>query len=131
MSYSVKVDYVGAFAGSLCLVHCLATPFIFIAKSCTVTCCSDTPLWWSMIDYVFLIISWFAIYKSTKKSKKNWVKVALWMNWVLLFGVLVNERLEWIPLAKEVIYIPSLLIVILHLYNLKYCQCANETCCTK
>ena len=129
MNYSIKVDQIGAVAGALCLIHCIATPFVFIVKSCTAACCADTPLWWSLIDYMFLIISGFSIYKSTKTSTKQWVKVALWVNWVVLFFILMNERLEFFFLVKEAIYIPAMLIVVLHIYNLKYCQCSKDSCC--
>lgn len=131
MNYSLKVDYVGIVAGFLCLVHCLATPFIFIAKSCAITCCANTPSWWHTIDYIFLVISCFAIYHSTKTSQKSWVKIGLWFNWFALLCIVANEKLEIIYLAKEIIYIPSIAIVILHIYNLRYCQCKADKCCTK
>lgn len=129
MNYSIKGDYLGAVAGFLCLIHCVATPFLFIAKSCASTCCTDTPVWWQLIDYLFLIISFFAIYQSTKTTQKPWVKVALWICWTALSLIILNEQVQVIYLAKEIIYIPSILIVVLHLYNLKYCQCAKTECC--
>lgn len=131
MNYSIKVDYVGIVAGFLCLIHCVATPFIFIAKSCITTCCTETPYWWHTIDYIFLTISFIAIYKSTKTSQKSWIKIALWINWTALLYIIINEKLEFISLAHETIYIPSILIVFLHVYNLKFCQCQEEKCCTK
>lgn len=129
MNYSIKGDYLGAVAGFLCLVHCVATPFLFIVKSCASTCCTDTPVWWQLIDYLFLIVSFFAIYQSTKTTQKSWVKVGLWVSWTILGLIILNEQFQVIYLAKEIIYIPSILIVVLHLYNLKYCQCAKNECC--
>lgn len=129
MNTSLKVDYVGIVAGFLCLVHCVATPFIFIVKSCAVSCCANTPTWWYTIDWIFLVISCLAIYHSTKTSQKLWVKIALWTNWAALLFIVANEKLEFIFLAKEAIYFPSILIVILHVYNLKYCQCKEDKCC--
>ena len=131
MNYSIKVDYVGMMAGILCLIHCIATPFIFIAKSCAVSCCADTPVWWHAIDYVFLVISFLAIYHSTKNTQKAWVKIGLWFNWVALLCIILNEQFVWFYLPKETIYIPSVLIVFLHLYNHKYCKCAEDHCCAK
>lgn len=131
MNYSLKVDYVGIVAGLLCLVHCVATPFIFIARSCVITSCSNSPDWWHTIDYIFLFISCLAIYHSTKTSQKLGVKIGLWFNWFALLCIVVNEKIELMHLAEELIYIPSLLIIILHVYNLKYCQCKEESCCTK
>ena len=52
----IPLDSIGIIASTLCTIHCIVTQFIFIARACTATCCSDAPLWWLMIDYLFLII---------------------------------------------------------------------------
>lgn len=131
-STTIKSDTVGAFASSLCLVHCLATPILFVAQTCSATCCDaeSVPAWWGWIDYVFLIVSFFAIYWSTKHTTKNWIKPALWSSWLLLLVVLVNERLALVALPEMAIYVPALALVGLHLYNRKYCQCEKEECST-
>lgn len=126
---SIKVDYFGALAGFICLIHCLATPFIFVAKACTHTCCQEAPLWWKIIDYVFLLISFIAIYYATKNSTKKMVKNALWLFWGVLFFIILNESIQLVKLPNETIYIPAFFIIVLHIYNQKYCKCNNETCC--
>ena len=50
-------DNLGIIASTLCMIHCIGTPFLFIAKACSTTCCADAPLWWKAIDYAFLIVS--------------------------------------------------------------------------
>lgn len=124
-----KSDSIGAIASGLCLLHCIATPFIFIVQSCSLTCCSDTPTWWAFIDYFFLIISFFAIYHSTKTTTSKWIKPALWISWAVLFFIIVNEKMRWLPLHENLIYIPALTLIALHIYNKKYCQCNVNTCC--
>ena len=52
-----KPDTLGALASSLCIVHCLATPMIFIAHSCAIGGCEAAPSWWKNLDYLFLTIS--------------------------------------------------------------------------
>jgi hypothetical protein len=74
-----KSDVLGVLASGLCLIHCIATPFIFVAQTCSASCCSVAPTWWSTIDYVFLGISFFAIYWSVQNTSKNWIKYALWI----------------------------------------------------
>ena len=54
---SYSLDNIGIIASSLCMIHCIGTPFLFIAKACSVSCCSDVPIWWQLIDYFFLIKS--------------------------------------------------------------------------
>jgi len=129
MQKVVTPDLFGALASSLCLVHCAATPLLFIAKSCSATCCADTPIWWQVIDYIFIVISFVAIYYATKKSTKRWVQTALWSSWILLLFTLLGETLQLGLFPKSSIYAPALLIVGLHFYNLKYCQCSEDKCC--
>lgn len=124
-------DFLGVAASALCAVHCMATPFIFLAKACTDTCCTDAPLWWRLIDYLFLGISFAAIYYATKTSTKRWIKQALWFTWVVLLLTLLDEGIGMALLPEHFIYLPAGAIVVLHLYNQKYCQCADDKCCTE
>ena len=122
-------DNIGIFAGTLCAIHCIATPFIFIAKACSSTCCSEAPIWWITIDYLFLIISFIAIYYTNKSTSKYWLKLCLWGSWFLLALSIVSHTINITYLPKNFIYIPTFLIIILHLYNLKFCKCQEDTCC--
>lgn len=126
---TTKPDIIGATASGLCAVHCIATPLLFIANTCAVTGCIDTPVWWKLIDYIFLVISFIAIQASIKKSTKRWVGLALIISWTLLFLAIVNESFEMMALPELVVYIPALSMIILHLYNQKYCTCAGNNCC--
>lgn len=123
-------DFIGAVASVLCLIHCIATPFLFIAKACSVTCCSAAPFWWQAIDYLFLVISFVAIYYATKNASKKWVRIVLWSSWTLLLFTILNETLKTGLLPKSFVYFPALLIVVFHFYNLKYCKSSDKECCT-
>ena len=68
----INSDLIGASASTLCTIHCLATPFLFLASTCSKSCCSGAPSWWLWLDYGFLIISFFAVYSSTKSTAKLW-----------------------------------------------------------
>jgi hypothetical protein len=125
----ITPDLFGALASSLCLVHCAATPFLFIAKACSSTCCADSPIWWQAIDYLFIVVSFVAIYFATKKSTKTWIQTAFWGSWILLLFTLLAETFELGLFSKSFIYVPAFAIVGLHFYNLKYCQCSEEECC--
>lgn len=126
-----KSDLLGTYASTLCLIHCLATPLLFIAQSCTVTCCEATPVWWKSIDYLFLVISCLAIYWSTTATSLKWIKKALWLSWCALAFVIINEKVALLPLPEASIYIPAIALIGLHLYNRNYCKCNTATCCTK
>ena len=126
----LKTDKIGIITSSLCMVHCLTTPFLFIARSCSSYCCESSPNWWSSLDFIFLIVSFFAIYQSSKNSSKLWVSHAMWTSWIFLLLVLANEKLQLCNLFEYSTYIPAMMLVVLHMYSLKYCQCKTDTCCT-
>jgi len=126
---ALKTDRIGIIANSLCMVHCIATPFIFLAKTCSTSCCEGSPSWWSLLDYVFLLVSFFAIYQSSKSTSKSWLKYAMWASWILLLAMLLNEKFNIIYLFKYAIYVPAMLLVVLHTYSLKYCKCKTDVCC--
>ncbi len=125
-------DIFGALASSLCIVHCLGTPLLFFSQIClTDDGCNSAPMWWQSMDYLFLIISFVAVYRSSKTTNSNKVKTAFWMTWTLLFFCVLNETLDFIYLSKSVMYTTAFLLGGLHLYNLKYCRCESDQCCTK
>ena len=123
-------DSIGALASTLCLIHCLATPFIFVVQSCAASCCASAPAWWICFDYFFLAISFLAIFKSTKTPQSNFMKYSLWSFWFLLFCLIVNESIEVLLINKNVLYFIAITLSSLHIYNLKYCQCGDNKCFT-
>jgi hypothetical protein len=122
-----KSDTFGAFASSLCLVHCIVTPILFAIQPIAAQT-EGAPIWWKSLDYIFLIISFFAVLWSAKNTSKTWMKYALWISWLLLTLAIVNEKLELFHLGELVVYIPAVSLIGLHLYNRKYCQCGDEEC---
>ena len=60
LNFTSKSDVIGAFASGLCMMHCIATPFFFIASACSATCCNTSPIWWQRLDYIFLFVSCIA-----------------------------------------------------------------------
>jgi uncharacterized BrkB/YihY/UPF0761 family membrane protein len=121
-------DLIGATASSLCTIHCMTNPFLFIASTCTKSCCSSAPLWWIWIDYAFLFISLFAVYKSTKSTSKFWTKLVLWGSWIALSSFIFIEQHTQLNLSDYYKYSSALSLALFHLYNLKYCQCESENC---
>ncbi len=119
-----KPDLIGATSSTLCALHCMATPFIFIAQAGFV----EAPEWYHIIDYFFIVISFAAIYYAAKNSSKDWMRIALWSTWSILLLAILNESLEVIHLPEASVYVPALVIAGLHLYNRKYCQCTEECC---
>ena len=124
-----KPDTIGAIVSTLCVVHCLLTPLLFVAQSYTATHSHEAPFWWKNLDYLFILISIIAVYESTKKSTNKLIKAGLWMIWIMLFLLILNEKLVWIELDEIITYCVALTLSMLHIYNLNYCQCETENCC--
>ena len=124
-----KPDTIGAIVSTLCVVHCLLTPLLFVAQSYTATHSHEAPFWWKNLDYLFILISIIAVYESTKKSTNKLIKAGLWMSWIILFLLILNEKLVWIELDEIITYSVALTLSMLHIYNLNYCQCETENCC--
>ncbi|MEL6305837.1 MAG: MerC domain-containing protein [Bacteroidota bacterium] len=128
---SSKSDLIGATASTLCFIHCLATPFLFMAHA---SMASEHhvahPLWWGTLDLIFLSISFLAVYWSARNTSKSWVRLALWFFWGLLALIVINEKLGLFPLFEAAIYVPTLSLIFLHFYNRRYCSCEDEACCT-
>ncbi len=123
-------DLYGAFASGLCLIHCVATPFLFMAGPSTIHMDELSPWWWGILDYLFIGIAFLAVYRSAQTTSLQWMKYALYISWVAMSLILLNEKFEVAHLMEEVIYIPAVALVVLHLYNRKHCKCATDHCCS-
>ncbi|PRX57471.1 MerC domain-containing protein [Flagellimonas meridianipacifica] len=126
---SLKSDWIGMFASGLCLVHCLATPFLFIAHAGIGIHGEAHPSWWGILDIVFLVLSFFAVYWSIRKTSQSWIKFGFGIIWLLLALIVLNEKFEMLYLPEAAIYPPTLGLIFLHFYNRRYCQCDDDTCC--
>jgi hypothetical protein len=124
-----KPDNIGAIASSMCVVHCLATPFLFVFQSYTALEQNSALLWWTNLDFLFITISVLAVYRSTLNSTNKIIKQMLWTSWFVLFVLILNEKIEWLSLPELVTYFAAIVLASLHLYNLNYCKCETENCC--
>ena len=126
---SSRSDDIGASASTLCMIHCLITPLFFAAQATSLSCAEISPLWWKSIDFLFLLVAFFAIYFTSKNTTAPWVPYALFISWFLLSMLVVNNSAHWVSLPHALIYIPALTMALVHLYNKRYCQCLDTTCC--
>ena len=113
-----KADIIGASASLLCMIHCLATPFVFFLKTSTAMCCSETPMWWKSIDYLFLTVAFFAVVHITKNNRtQTWLKSLLIISWIGLLIVTLNTTFFIFHISNSLAYAPAISLVTLHLYN--------------
>jgi len=125
-----RYDFIGALSSSLCMIHCLVTPFLFAAHAtCSVTCSEISPIWWKTIDCLFLIVSLFAILHTAKNTSLKYMPILLCFSWLLLTVLIINNLLHIFNIPHALIYIPAIALTILHIYNRKYCTCKANECC--
>ena len=126
--YKQNTDLIGSVASFLCLVHCIIAPYIFLGYtvSAAIEQQVELPTWWGFIDSTLLLISIAAIYWSAKNSTSNWVKVGLYLNWVFITFLIVNEKIKLFHIAEWLIFIPAISLIVIHQYNRKYCKCRDD-----
>jgi len=125
---STKADLIGASASLLCLLHCIIAPLLFLAQASLSSQHLDVPIWYRVIDYVFLIISFLAIVYSIKSTTKVWIKRAFWLSWIVLTSAILNESFGLVYASELVVYLPALSLIGLHLYNHRFCQRHQAVC---
>ena len=111
-------------------MHCIFTPVLFALQGLSSGYGAELLTWWKNLDIFFLTLSFFAIYRSTRLSNNGLIKYALWISWVILFFLIINEKISWLPIAELTVYITTSSLIFFHIYNLNYCQCKSEECCS-
>ena len=120
-------DIVGATASILCIAHCILTPFLFAAQATVLSSCWDlSPTWWRMIDFLFLVITFFAISYSAKSTLLKWTPTILYLLWALLAVLTINKFFQIVPLPHFLIYSSAIGLSVLHLYNLYHSHYAKN-----
>ena len=122
-------DRIGAVSSGLCMLHCFATPFLFLSQSSLIFISVDFTLTWFILNYFFLFISFIAIYHSVKNSTNRFIRISLYLFWVVLSGLIINESLEIFSIPEAATYFSASSLICLHIYNLRYCRCDDEDCC--
>lgn len=117
-------DRLGIIISTICGIHCIATPLLFVTRAC----CTNAPNWWKSLDVLFLLLSFITIYFSIKHSTNSLVKIGLGLSWLFLAAVIANEYINIFSFPEWLIYIPAFCLIILHVYNRKYCQCKYQCC---
>ena len=115
-------DFFGVMTCSLCLIHCISTPLIFISLSSLTTELSSSYSLWRNFDYVFILISFFMVYFSTQKTTVKAMRYLFWLSWIALFAIIINEKIVVFQFSEYMTYLAAIVLSILHLYNLKYCK---------
>jgi MerC mercury resistance protein len=127
-----KSDLIGISASLLCTIHCVITPIFFMAKPLMYASHNHShdhghhghDHAWAALDYVFLVIAFFAVLLTSYHAHHPKIKIGLWIGWALLTtGILTEMSGEVI--GSYIMYVGSATLIALHWWNRKLCRIAH------
>lgn len=123
MRASIKnPDLIGILASSLCLIHCVITPFLFLSNFLIVSQTSggkqEVLLLWKVLEFGFLILSIWAIYRVTRQKKSVWISFAMYTAWIFLALSVLLELSDVHFFEEQPKYIAAAVLIILHLNHI-------------
>ena len=128
---SVNSDKMGIISSLFCLLHCAITPILFISKPNVLNTYLEFPeLWWRLASLLFIPVSLYAVYRSNKITTNRSLGTTMWLCCLILLATIINEAFEIFSLEEYISYGASITLGFLHVYNLKYCTCEDDDCCT-
>ncbi|RMG63624.1 MAG: MerC domain-containing protein [Bacteroidetes bacterium] len=130
-------DYLGITSALICLLHCLAGPFVLGATMHLHEhqAHGESGLWWldHRWDYFFLLLGLIAVWFSARHTHRRTMKVLLWMTYGALAGAILLETQAMF--FQFLVYGASLGLIAAHVYNLRHLlrrqqQCVSPGCCS-
>ncbi len=115
MVIKYKSDYVGIVNSSICLIHCIATPIL------TGLIGFNKLEGW--IEYIFLIISFLACYKSTSYHTSKRFITSIWLCFIVFCLTIIFEEENKLMIYLN--YLAGVGIIIAHIWNIQYCKTCN------
>lgn len=119
-------NLLGATASGLCAIHCAATPLLFAAKPVLEHAATEhghaqgSPLW-AAFDYVFLLLSFVAVWYSVRHTNHRTLKRVLWASWGVFATGILFEAFH-LPYGHWLMYSGSIALVIAHVKNYQHCR---------
>lgn len=128
---AINSDKIGIISSIFCLFHCTITPILFISQPTILNTYSDSPeIWWRLASLLFIPFSLYAVYRSNRNTTNRYLGFFMWLSCFILLATIINEAFEIFSLEEYLSYGASITLGFLHVYNLKYCTCKDDDCCT-
>ena len=129
--HTLNSDKMGIVSSLLCLLHCAITPILFISQPNILDNYQELPeLWWRLASLLIIPVSLYAVYKSYKNTTSRSLGIIMWLCCFTLLATIINEAFKIFSLEEYFSYGASITLGFLHVYNLKYCTCKDDDCCT-
>ncbi len=123
---SSKADTTGIASALLCTIHCLAIPALLFIKTAYAGIANiQFPAWWHSLDYMFLLISFYAVFHSASHTSYAGIRISLWAFWTILaISILFEASLYALA------YVASAGLIITHIINLRLLTRSKHTAIT-
>lgn len=115
-------DWLGVTTSGLCAVHCTLTPLFFATRPIlegTLDKHGHSSEFWSLLDYLFLGLSFIAVWYSARHTSYSVIKWIFWGAWSIFTIGLLSELFHFYY-AKWLMYVGSIALIGMHLFNLFY-----------
>ncbi len=128
---AINSDKIGIISSIFCLFHCAITPILFISQPTILNTYSYSPeIWWRFASLLIIPFSLYAVYRSNRNTTNKYLGFFMWLSCFILLATIINEAFEMFSLEEYFSYGASITLGFLHIYNLKYCTCEDDDCCT-
>ena len=121
-------DTYGASVSGACLVHCMLSPLLFILPLEFTLLPKEGSMVFYLLEIAFLLLSFLAVYYSSKTTSRHWMKYALYASWASLTLLVVNEQMAIFHWNEMLHYLPAIALIGLHLFNRKQHKCRTQSC---
>ncbi len=110
MIKKLNSDFLGMLSSILCLIHCLALPFIVVFFGETLKSLEHL----EFVDWIFALISLYAAYDSLRKTQLKGLRITFIIGWLFfIFGVIFHED----KILSYSLHLGSLILIISHIRN--------------
>src|SRR5690606_5334811 len=107
-------NIIGIIGSALCIIHCLALPFLFLVSHWVIF---HPPMEEHTFHLIFILIAVTSVYASTLKAEKKLIKRLMWAS-VTVFSLALFFHDAW----SSMIYVSlfaSFMLIFLHILNQK------------
>lgn len=114
-------DYTGIASSGLCIIHCLLMPLVFSAQSVYLQHQDGVPF---HLDYLFLFLSFVAVYYVTRQNSSHWINTLLWLSFGLFAVSVIFQDVFYILIYFQ--YLASFLLILGHILHIRRCNQCNR-----
>jgi hypothetical protein len=114
-------DYLGIAGSGLCLIHCLAIPFLFYVQNAFAQKLLESlNLENIYFEYSFVLLCFIAVFSTTKHNDSWKINTSFWLFFTLFaISVLFEDDFKYLDLLG---YGASIGLIITHIININYCK---------